>query len=74
MKMETSLSWRRNKMPKTYKELHAEKLKLEQKETLASVRQTIQLVRICAENSTNFEEFTKLLNDAIAKVEAKMEE
>lgn len=61
-------------MPKTYKELHTEKLKLEQKETLASVRQTIQLVKICAKNSTNFEEFTKLLDDAIEKIEAKMDE
>lgn len=59
---------------KTYRELHAEKEKLEVKEALASVRQTIQLVRICAENSTNFEEFTKLLNNAIEKIEAKMEE
>ena len=59
---------------KTYKELHTEKLKLEQKEMLASVRQTLQLIRICADHSTNFEEFTALLNDTIAKVEAKMEE
>ena len=58
---------------KTYKELHEEKMKLEQVETLASVRQILQLVKICADNSTNFEEFTKLLDDTIAKVEAKME-
>ena len=59
---------------KTYKELHAEKQKLETKEALASVRQIIQLIKICAENSTNFEDFTKLLNNTIAKIEAKMEE
>ncbi len=61
-------------MPKTYKELHEEKGKLELQETLASVRQTLQLVKICAESSTSFEEFTNLLNNAIAKVEAKMDE
>ena len=61
-------------MPKPWKELHKEKAELERKETLASVRQTLQLVRVCAENSTNFQEFKDLLNDTIAKVEAKMDE
>lgn len=60
-------------MPKTYKELHEEKLKLETNETLATVRQILQLVRTCAENSTNFEEFSNLLENVIAKVEAKMD-
>lgn len=59
---------------KTYKELHEEKHKLEVKEALASVRQTLKLVRICARNSTNFDEFTKLLDDAIEKIEVKMDE
>jgi len=58
----------------TYKELHAEKNKLEVKETLATVRQVLQLVKICAENATSFEEFASLLNNSIAKVEAKMDE
>ena len=61
-------------MPKTYKELHKEKADLERKETLASVRQTLLLVKICAQNSTNFEEFKNLLENTIIKVEAKMEE
>ena len=61
-------------MPKTYKELHVEKAKLERNETLATVRQTLQLIRICADHSTNFEEFVALLNDSITKIEEKMEE
>lgn len=61
-------------MPKPWKELHKERAELERKETLASVRQTLQLVRVCAENSTNFQEFKDLLNNTIAKVEAKMDE
>lgn len=59
-------------MAKTYKEIHEEKSKYEINETLASVRQVLQLVRICASNSTSFEEFTQLLDDAIVKVEGKM--
>lgn len=74
MKKETLLNWKKNKMPKTYKELHKEKADLERKETLASVRQTLLLVKICAQNSTNFEEFKNLLENTIVKVEAKMEE
>lgn len=61
-------------MPKTYRELHAEKAKIERNETLATVRQTLQLIRICANHSTNFEEFVALLNDSITKIEEKMEE
>lgn len=61
-------------MPKTYKELHVEKAKIERNETLATVRQTLQLIRICADHSTNFEEFVALLNDSITKIEEKMEE
>lgn len=59
-------------MPKTHKELHEEKLKLETNETLATVRQIFQLIKICASNSTSFEEFTTLLDETIAKVEGKM--
>jgi len=59
-------------MPKTYKELHEEKLKLETNETLATVYQILKLVKICAENSTNFEEFTQLLDNTLTKVEGKM--
>ena len=61
-------------MPKTYKELHVEKAKLERNETLATVRQTLQLIKICASHSINFEEFVALLNDSITKIEEKMEE
>lgn len=61
-------------MPKTYRELHVEKAKIERNETLATVRQTLQLIRICANHSTNFEEFVALLNDSITKIEEKMEE
>lgn len=60
-------------MPKTYKELHEEKNKLEKQETLAIVRQTLQLISICAENATNFQEFSDLLKNTITKVESKME-
>ena len=61
-------------MPKPWKDLHKERAELERKETLASVRQILQLVKVCAENSTSFEEFSELLKDCIAKVEAKMDE
>jgi hypothetical protein len=61
-------------MPKTYKELHAEKAKIEKDEILATVRQTLQLLKICASHSNNFEEFTELLEDTIQKVESKIGE
>lgn len=61
-------------MPQTYKELHAEKHKLEVKETLATVYQVLKLVKICADNSTTFEEFSNLLNNTLDKVEKKMNE
>ena len=59
-------------MPKTYKELHEEKLKLETLETLATVRQILQIISACADSSTNFQEFSDLLQNTIAKVELKM--
>ena len=37
-------------MPKPWKDLHKERAELERKETLASVRQILQLVKVCAEN------------------------
>lgn len=61
-------------MLKKYKEYHAEKSALERKEALASVHTTLELIRICARNSSNFDEFTELLDAAIEKIEAKMEE
>jgi len=60
-------------MPKPWKEYHKERADLERKETLATVRQVLQLVKVCAEGSTNFEEFVKLLNNAIVRVEEKMD-
>lgn len=60
-------------MPKTYKELHEEKNQLEKQETLATVRQILQLINICAEDATNFQEFSDLLKTAITKVESKMQ-
>ena len=57
----------------TYKELHAEKNKLEVKETLATVRQVLQLVRACANKSVNFQDFTLKLDEASAKIEKKMD-
>lgn len=59
---------------KKYKDYHAEKLELERKETMAYARTILELVRVCARNSTNFDEFTKLLENAIAKIEAKLDE
>lgn len=59
---------------KTYKELHQEKLNLEAQETLASVHQTLELIQICADQSTNFMEFTDLIRGAMRKIEAKMQE
>jgi len=61
-------------MPKTYKELHQEKHKLETLETLASTYQTLGLIRICAENATDFQEFKMLLEKAMSAIETKMNE
>ena len=60
-------------MPRPYKEIHEEKAALEVKETLATVRQVLQLLKACAENSTSFEEFSALLDTTITKVEEKLD-
>ncbi len=61
-------------MRKKYKELHAEKTKLERLEVLASIANILDLIRIAAKNSTSFEEFTAILEATIQKVEEKMDE
>lgn len=61
-------------MPRPYKDIHEEKAALEVKETLATVRQILQLIKACAEKSLNFEDFPDLLDEAIAKVEEKMDQ
>ena len=59
---------------KTYKELHQEKLNLEAQETLASVYHTLELIQVCADESTNFVEFTDLIRRAMRRIEAKIQE
>lgn len=56
-------------MPKSFKELHKEKTELERKESLATLRGALDMVRIAAENSTSWEEFTELLKGAIEKID-----
>ena len=59
-------------MPKTYKELHQEKGELERKEQLTLIRGAVELIQICARNSTSFEEFAALLEDTIGKIQQKI--
>ena len=61
-------------MPKKYREYHKEKAELERKEQLASAHTVVQLIKVCAEDSTNFQEFTDLLKNVLTKLEQKMDE
>ena len=61
-------------MPKSFKELHSEKQELERKESLAVMRGTLDLVKICAENATSWAEFVKHLKGAIEQIDGKIGE
>ena len=61
-------------MPKKYKEYHQQKYDIERREQMASAYTVIEIVKICAEDSTNFKEFTELLKDALIKLEKRMDE
>ena len=60
-------------MPRPYREIHEEKAALEAQESLATARQVLQLVRACANKSANFQDFAEKLDEAIAKIEKKMD-
>ena len=56
-------------MPKSFKELHKEKTELERKESLATMRGALDIIRIAAQNSTSWNEFTELLKTSIEKID-----
>ena len=64
-----SLNWRKKWMPKSFKELHKEKTELERKESLATMRGALDIIRIAAQNSTSWDEFTELLKTSIEKID-----
>ena len=51
------------------KELHKEKTELERKESLATMRGALDIIRIAAQNSTSWREFTELLEISIEKID-----
>lgn len=61
-------------MPKKYKEYHKEKADLERKEQIASAHTIIELIKVCVDNSTSFEEFSALLQNVLTKLEKQMDE
>ena len=56
-------------MPKSFKELHKEKTELERKESLATMRGALDIIRIAAKNSSSWGEFTELLEISIEKID-----
>lgn len=56
-------------MPKSFKELHKEKTELERKESLVTMRGVVDIIRIAAQNSTSWGEFTELLEISIEKID-----
>ena len=56
-------------MHKSFKELHKEKAELERKESLATMRGALDIIRIAAQNSTSWDEFTELLKTSIEKID-----
>ena len=65
----TSLNWRKKWMHKSFKELHKEKTELERKESLATMRGALDIIRIAAQNSTSWGEFIELLETSIEKID-----
>ena len=55
-------------MPKNFKELHKEKTELERKESLATMRGALDIIRIAAKNSSSWGEFVELLEISIEKI------
>ena len=56
-------------MSKGFKELHKEKIELERKELLATMRGVLDIIKIAAQNSASWEDFTELLKDSIEKID-----